>query len=329
MIRILVHRQGETTIREAARAELPALLADEHAWLWIDMESPAGDEPTILTDPLRLHPVAVATCLEPSSSARIQDFEDHLLLTVHEARLHAEPKVDPFETSEIDVVIGRRLLLTYHEGPVECVRQLLELLGRSARPFARGPAMLLYEFLDRLVDAYGPVMDRINDEIEDLEEAVLDRPNRETLGTILTLKRSLQRIRRASGRHREILLALSRNELDPVPAEIRPYFRDVHDHLTRVADLAESYRDLIGGVLDAYLSTASNRLNEVMKFLTVITTVMMPMTCIAGVYGMNFDTAQPGNMPELGWPYGYLFALGLMVVVGSALLVYFRIRRWL
>jgi magnesium transporter len=329
MIRILAHRQGETTVREAARAELPALLADEHAWLWIDVESPAGDEPSVLTDPLHLHPVVVATCLEPSSSARIQDFEDHLLLTVHEARLPAEPKVDPFETSEIDVVLGRHLLLTYHEGPVECVRQLRELLGRSAKPFARGPAMLLYEFLDRLVDAYGPVMDRINDEIEELEEAVLDRPSRETLETILTLKRSLQRVRRASGRHREILLALSRNELDPVPAEIRPYFRDVHDHLTRVADLAESYRDLIGGVLDAYLSTASNRLNEVMKFLTVITTVMMPMTCIAGIYGMNFDTSQPGNMPELGWPYGYLFALGLMALVGGLLLAYFRIRRWL
>lgn len=316
-------------IREAARAELPGLLADERVWLWIDIEAPAGDEPAVLTDPLRLHPVVVATCLEPSSSARIQDFDDHLLLTVHEARLPAEPKVDPFETTEVDVVLGRRLLLTYHEGPVECVRQLSELLGRSAKAFGRGPAMLLYEFLDRLVDAYGPVMDRINDEIEALEEAVLDRPSRETLETILTLKRSLQRIRRASGRHREILLALSRNELDPVPQEFRPYFRDVHDHLTRVADLAESYRDLIGGVLDAYLSTASNRLNEVMKFLTVITTVMMPMTCIAGVYGMNFDTAQPGNMPELGWPYGYLFALGLMVLVGGLLLVYFRIRRWL
>lgn len=316
-------------IREAARAELPGLLADERVWLWIDIEAPAGDEPAVLTDPLRLHPVVVATCLEPSSSARIQDFDDHLLLTVHEARLPAEPKVDPFETTEVDVVLGRRLLLTYHEGPVECVRQLSELLGRSAKAFGRGPAMLLYEFLDRLVDAYGPVMDRINDEIEALEEAVLDRPSRETLETILTLKRSLQRIRRASGRHREILLALSRNELDLVPQEFRPYFRDVHDHLTRVADLAESYRDLIGGVLDAYLSTASNRLNEVMKFLTVITTVMMPMTCIAGVYGMNFDTAQPGNMPELGWPYGYLFALGLMVLVGGLLLVYFRIRRWL
>lgn len=329
MIRVLVHRQGEAAIREAARGDLPALLADERAWIWIDVEAPAADESSVLTEPLKLHPVVVATCLEPTSSTRIQDLEDHILLTVHEARLPAQPRVDPFETAEIDVVLGRRFLLTYHEAPVDCVRQVRELLGRSAKPFARGPAMLLHELLDRLVDAYGPVMDRLNDEIEDLEEAVLDRPDRRTLETILTLKRSLQRIRRASSRHKEILLALWRDELQPVPAEVQPYFRNVHDHLTRVADLAESYRDLVAGVLDAYLSTASNRLNEVMKFLTVITTVMMPMTCIAGVYGMNFDREQPGNMPELGWPYGYFFALGLMVVVGVSLLVYFRIRRWL
>ncbi|MBN1769910.1 MAG: magnesium/cobalt transporter CorA [Deltaproteobacteria bacterium] len=329
MIRILLHRQGEATVREASRPELPALLADERAWLWIDVEAPTDDESALLTDPLNLHPVVVGTCREPSSSARIQDLDDHLLLTVHEARLPAKPTVDPFETAEIDVVLGRRFLLTYHEEPVDCVKQVRELLGRSARPFARGPALLLHELLDRLVDAYGPVMDRFNDEIEGLEEEVVGRPDRRTLETILTLKRSLQRIRRASARHKEILLALWRDELDLVPAELQPYFRNVHDHLTRVADLAESYRDLLGGVLDAYLSTASNRLNEVMKFLTLITTVMMPMTCIAGVYGMNFDREQAGNMPELGWPYGYLFALGLMALVGVGMLLYFRIRRWL
>ena len=329
MIRILVHRQGETAVREAARAELPALLGDGGAWLWIDVEAPVGDEPMVLTEPLKLHPVVVETCHEPSSSTRIQEFDDHLLLTVHEARLPAQPTVDPFETAEIDVVLGPRFLLTYHEAPVDCVKQLHELLGRSAKPFVRGPALLLHELLDRLVEAYGPVMDRLNDEIEGLEEVVVRRPDRRTLETILTLKRSLQRIRRASARHKEILLALWRDELDLVPAELRPYFRNVHDHLTRVADLAESYRDLLGGVLDAYLSTASSRLNEVMKFLTLITTVMMPMTCIAGVYGMNFDRGQAGNMPELGWPYGYLFALGLMALVGLGMLLYFRIRRWL
>jgi magnesium transporter len=329
MIRILVHRQGETAVREAPRTELPALLADERAWLWIDVETPTGDEPTVLTDPLKLHPVVVDTCREPSSSTRIQDFDDHLLLTVHEARLPAQPTVDPFETAEIDVVLGRRYVLTYHDAPVDCVKQLRELLGRSSKPLARGPALLLHELLDRLVDAYGPVMDRLNDEIESLEEAVVARPDRRTLETILTLKRSLQRIRRATARHKEILLALSRDELEPVPAELQPYFRNVHDHFTRVGDLAESYRDLLGGVHDAYLTTASNRLNEVMKFLTLITTVMMPMTCIAGVYGMNFDTDRPGNMPELDWPYGYLFALGLMALVGVGMLLYFRIRRWL
>ncbi|MBI5488691.1 MAG: magnesium/cobalt transporter CorA [Deltaproteobacteria bacterium] len=329
MLRIYVYRRPDGTCREAAREDLAALLADESAWMWLDFEAPTAEETALLADPMRLHPLVIETCREPSSSARLQDFDDYLLLTVHEARAPKAAHADLFDTEEMDVVVGPRFLLTYHEKPVDCVRLMRETLLRNPRHFARGPWFLLHDLLDRLVDAYPPVMDAIDDEVEKLEDRVIGKPERADLEAILTLKRSLQRIRRASARHKEILTALYRDDLDIVPEDIQPYFRNVHDHLARVADLAESYRDLLAGVLDAYLSTASNRLNEVMKFLTVIATIMMPMTCIAGVYGMNFDTGQSGNMPELGWPYGYLFALGLMAVVGIALLIYFRVRRWL
>jgi magnesium transporter len=329
MIRVLAYRRSEATLREAGRADLAALLADEGVLLWIDVEAPAGDEPGILTHPLKLHPLAVQTCLSPTSSARIQDLGEQLLLTMHEAHLPDRPKVDPFESTEMDVVLGRRFLLTYHDQPLDCVRHLREALLVSPKPIARGPAFLLHDLLDRLVEAYLPVMDRLDDEIEGLEDRVLGQASREDLETILTLKRSLQRIRRASARHKEVLLGLSREETELVPEEVRIFFRNVHDHLARIADLSESYRDLLGGVLDAYLSTASNRLNEVMKVLTIIATIMMPMTCIAGVYGMNFETSRPGNMPELTWPFGYLFALGLMLAVGLGMLAYFRWRKWL
>jgi magnesium transporter len=329
MVRIQAYRKSDGSLREAAREELAQLLADEGVWLWIDFDAPTPEESGLLAEPLRLHPLVIETCREPSSSARIQDFDDHMLLTLHEACLPKTPQTDPFETAEMDVVLGRRFLLTYHDQPLDCVRQERETLARSSRVFARGPAFLLHDLLDRLVDAYLPVMDRIDDEIEGLEDRAIARPTREDLETILTLKRSLQRIRRASARHKEILVVLYRDDAELISADVQPYFRAVHDHLARVADLAESYRDLLGGVLDAYLSTTSNRLNEVMKFLTVIATVMMPMTCIAGVYGMNFDRGQPGNMPELGWPYGYLIALGLMALVGVAMLIYFRVRKWL
>lgn len=329
MLRIFTYRRPDGSCREAARDDLASLLADETAWVWLDFEAPTAEEAALLSDPLKLHPVVVETCREPSSSARLQDFDDHVLLTVHEARAPKEASEDLFDTTEVDVVVGARYLVTYHERPVDCVRLVREALGRNGRHFARGPWFLLYDLLDRLVDAYLPVMDAIDDEVEKLEDRVIGKPERADLEAILTLKRSLQRIRRASARHKEILTALFRDDMDLVPDDIQPYFRDVHDHLARVADLSESYRDLLGGVLDAYLSTASNRMNEVMKFLTVIATIMMPMTCIAGVYGMNFDRSQPGNMPELGWDYGYLFALGLMAAVGIVLLVYFRLRKWL
>src|SRR5262249_7820822 len=143
------------------------------------------------------------------------------------------------------------------------------------------------------------------------------------LARIFALKRSLQALRRVSIREREILLRLGRGEFDVVPGEALPYFRDVYDHLVRIADLAESYRDLVTGPLDAYLSAQSNRMNEIMKTLTLISTVMLPLTFIAGIYGMNYE-----NMPELKWRYGYPFALALMAGVALLIVVWFRRRRW-
>jgi magnesium transporter len=143
------------------------------------------------------------------------------------------------------------------------------------------------------------------------------------LTRIFELKRSLQALRRISIPEREIFLRMSRGEFDVVPHDALPYFRDVYDHLVRVADFAESYRDMVTSALDAYLSAQSNRMNEIMKTLTLISTVMLPLTFIAGIYGMNFDL-----MPELKWRYGYAFALGLMAVVALAIIAWFRRRRW-
>ncbi len=329
MVRILVYRRSDGSLREAAPPELAAVLADGDTFVWIDMEAPTEDEGRILEDPLGLHPVVVRACRQPSSSARVQPFDDYAFLTMHEVR-GTEPAADETSDSpELDVVVARRWLLTHRDGPLDCVRKLRDALALSARPMARGPAFLLYELLDRLVEAYIPVIDAIDEQIEGLEDRVLVKPDRKDMEAILSLKRFLQRIRRASSRHMEILLSLSREESDVIPEEARIYFRSVRDHLARVADLAESYRDLLSGVLDAYLSTASNRLGQVMKVLTVISTLIMPMSCIASVYGMNFDTAHPLNMPELRSPYGYLMALGLMAAVGAGMLLYLRLRKWL
>jgi magnesium transporter len=182
--------------------------------------------------------------------------------------------------------------------------------------------------LDHLVDAYLPVIDAYDDDIETLENDVLAKAGTPegtpVLARILALKRSLQSLRRVAVHQRELLLRLARGEFDAFPPESLPYLRDVHDHFVRVGDLADSYRDLVTSALDAYLSVQSNRMNEVMKTLTLISTVMLPLTFIAGVYGMNFD-----HMPELKWPFGYPFALALMAGVAASAVLWFRHRRWL
>jgi magnesium transporter len=190
----------------------------------------------------------------------------------------------------------------------------------------RGPAFLLHQILDQIVDFYSPVLDDFDDRIDRLEQDIfaLQRPNHEILTEIMALKRGVLRLRRISGKQMDILHRMSRGEFILIPDVMRPFYRDVYDHLIRVVDLSESYRDLISGSLDAYLSVVSNRMNEIMKVLTIFSAIMLPLTFIAGVYGMNFD-----NMPELHSRYGYFAVIAIMMVVAVGMLMFFKRRGWI
>jgi magnesium transporter len=203
------------------------------------------------------------------------------------------------------------------------VKQLLRTTPVACQ---RGPAFLLHQILDQVVDFYSPVLDDFDDRIDKLEDDIftLRRPNNEILSEIMDLKRSVLRLRSISGKQMDILHRMSRGEFALIPEDMRPFYRDVYDHLVRVVDLADSYRDLISGSLEAYLSVVSNRLNEIMKVLTIFSAVMLPLTFIAGVYGMNFD-----NMPELHSRYGYYGAWIFMVVVAVGMLLFFKKRGWI
>jgi magnesium transporter len=196
-------------------------------------------------------------------------------------------------------------------------------IERGCRGIDKGAVWVAHSLLDHLTDHYFPVMDSFDDAVDALEIEVVTHPTREALQRIFALKRSLMRLRRVAVHQKEILMRLSRGEFALIPERALPFYRDVYDHFVRVSDLADTYRELVSGALDAYLSTQSNRMNEIMKVLTGFSTVMLPLTFIAGVYGMNFE-----HMPELKWEYGYAFAWALMLVVAAGLLVYFRRKRW-
>jgi magnesium transporter len=206
------------------------------------------------------------------------------------------------------------------------INEIKQQLRTTPVACQKGSPFLLHQILDHVVDYYSPVLDDFDDRIDRLEDDIftLRRPNNQILAEIMDLKRSVLRLRRISGKQMDILHRMSRGEFSLVPEEMRPFYRDVYDHLVRVVDLAESYRDLITGSLDAYLSVVSNRLNEIMKVLTIFSAIMLPLTFIAGIYGMNFE-----NMPELRSRYGYFTVLALMILIALGMLFFFRLRGWI
>ena len=234
-------------------------------------------------------------------------------------------------TEQLSLVLGKKLVLTFQgeEGgdPFDPVRDRIRKAHGPLR--GAGPDLLTHALLDSVVDTYFPVLERYGEKLEDLEAAIVDRPTNAVLAQVHKVKRELLRVRRAVWPLREALSTLGRAETPFVKPETRVYLRDLHDQTIQVIDLVETYRDLGSGLTDLYLSSVSNRLNEIMKVLTIISTIFIPLSFIAGVYGMNFDRASPYNLPELGWRYGYLACLALMGFMALGMVVYFWRKGWL
>jgi len=318
--RILDGEQLQTT---TSLQDIRAALAAGQR-IWVDLERKSADADTLLADVLKLHPLTIEDIWAERSRPKIDDFDAYLYVIVHGI---GAANHDKLQTVEIDLVIGPNWLVTHDPAGLVSDDVGTEL-DHSSRVMAKGIAWLTHALLDRAVDRYMPVIDQLDAEIEQLENEVLDRAGtprgRGVLARILAFKRRLQELRRMSIHQREILLRLSRGEIDEIPADALPFYRDVYDHFLRINDIAEGYRDLVTSALDAYLSVQSNRMNEIMKALTLMSTVMMPLTFIVGLYGMNFK-----HMPELDWLYGYPAVIGLMIVVVGGILVWFRHRGWI
>jgi len=322
---ILVYHKGKTKIEEdKTAADLPELLKDPSALIWVDMESPTEADERILLDVFHFHPLTVEDCRENRHYPKVEEFEDYLYFIVHGVRADTSP--DRFNTIELDGFLGTNYIITYHHDFFRSIANVKQLIHTTPVACQRGPVFLMHQILDQVVDYYSPVLDDFDDRIDKLEDDIfnLRKPNNKILSEIMELKRSVLRLRRISVKQMDILYRMSRGEFALIPEEMRPFYRDVHDHLVRVVDLSESYRDLISGSLEAYLSVVSNRLNEIMKVLTIFSAIMLPLTFIAGVYGMNFD-----NMPELHSRWGYYGVWVFMVIVAIGMLLFFRHRGWI
>ncbi len=309
------------TARTIDRSELAAALADPETRVWIDLENTGEKGFDALRPNLQFHPMAIEDCVQDVNHPKVDDYRDYLYIAVHSARWET---TDPLPVlRELDILIGRNYLVTYHEEPTRSVTKAREMLTRRGDVLSRGPDQLFYFILDVMVDNYLPIIDQVQDRIDQLDERVLHRPSRRALAEILRLKRGVAALRRIVGPQRDTILALTRGEYSAIRPELRPYMRDIYDRMVRVSESLESFRDELSTLLDIYVSQVSNQLNEVMKVLTAITVIIVPVTLVASIYGMNVDF--PGTSTRLG----FWWAVGFMAVTALGMLLYFRSRRWL
>ena len=322
---ILVYRAGAKTVESGFTVEqLPELLKEETSVIWVDMPEPTEGDERVLLEVFQFHPLTVEDCRENRHYPKIEEFPDYLYFIVHGVTADTSP--DRFNTIELDGFLGPNYVITYHHEMFRSINNVKKQLSTSPIACQRGPAFLLHQILDQIVDYYSPVLDDFDERIDQLEDNIfsLKRPNTKILEDIMELKRSVLRLRRISAKQMDIFYRMSRGEVHLIPQAMLPFYRDIYDHLIRVTDLAENYRDLISGSLEAYLSVVSNRMNEIMKVLTIFSAIMLPLTFIAGVYGMNFE-----HMPELATHYGYFVVWGIMLVVAVGMLFLFWRAGWI
>ncbi|MEA2752612.1 MAG: magnesium transporter [Myxococcales bacterium] len=296
---------------------------------WLELDEKSEEATTFLEQTLKVHPLAVEDVWNDVGLPKVEDFDDYVQVIIHGLREDDQSSDDvPLQLAELDILIGKNWLVTHaHDEKVCAVTPIQDEIQRSAKLLKKGPAWVAHALMDRMVDAYMPLIDKFDTQIEGIETQILQsssRSDREVIPRIIRIKRSLQMLRRTTIYQREILLRLARAEFDEIPRELVPFYRDVYDHFARVTELVDSYRELVSSLLEAQFSIQSNRMNEIMKRLTIISTIMLPLSLIAGIYGMNFE-----HMPELHWLYGYPYALGLMVVVATGIILYFVKKKWL
>lgn len=296
--------------------------------IWVDFYcEPVEETNKILLNIFNFHPLTIEDSLKYTNTSihhpKIDDFINYLFIIFNGIR--TEKTTYKYKLFSLSCFLGHNFLVTIHneEGENTICKNLKSLQNENY--FKKGPDYILHLILDEIVDRYYPILDNLETEIDSIEKQIFkDTPNNYVLMRILNIKKELIKLRRISSYQKEVLFKITRGDSDLISLEESVYYRNVYDHLVRVSDTTESYRDYASGLLDTYLSIANNRMNEVMKFLTIIATIILPLSFITGIFGMNFDF-----IPFLHDELGFYFSLGAMVAVAIVMLSWFRHKKWL
>jgi magnesium transporter len=293
--------------------------------LWVDLDVSDDGQAALLTDLFRFHPLAVEDARNPSSRVKAEEYPGFLVVVARVVGF-CETTPDPYdlETANLTLFLTEHAVVTTHMESLPAVQALVDRLEASAELLERGPARLAHEVLDTAVDAYFPVLDRLDEFVDDMEQRVFGEFDDHLLQEIFKVKRLVISLRRYLAPQREVLSQLTNRPSRFLPPEAQLYFRDVYDHMLRIMDALDSYRDLMSSTLDSYLSQVSNRLGGVSKGLAVFGALSIPFVVVAGVYGMNF-----AHIPLSQHPYGFEIMVGVQVVLSLVLLVGLRLKRML
>ena len=321
MITVYKHQNGSTQIVD--RVDPSWLERDSGTWVWVDLSAPTPDEAKVLTDVFHFHELAIEDALAEIHNPKVESYGDYLYLILHGIDFRA--RAHEFATQEIDFFLGSQYLVTFHSGTSRSVQRITEVCTRSDRVLGEGPSALLYRIIDTMVDNYRPEVDKLADRLDKLEKEVFERPRHTLVKRILDFKRDVASLRRVVMPQRDAIARLARREFSEISEQVSYRFRDVHDHVVRLSDEAIYFQDRISSLLDAHLSNVSNQLNGVMKVLTIISTIFMPMTVLTGLYGMNVTLPHlPGGDPAAFW-----WILGIMAAITTVMLVFFHRKGWI
>lgn len=319
---VLALRGAEVVTNPAEPLE--SLARGDGQVLWIDVPDPTPETMERIAGLFHLHPLAVEDALQRRQRPKAEEYEDSLFITTHAARPDGAHGDDVI-LDEIDIFYGAGVVITTHAGGPPAIEEARRRILVAPHDLRRAPGYLLYVILDVVVDSYFPVVDVLDGYIEDLEDTLFAAPNAEVLDRLFAAKRALLHLRRVAAPQRDIMNLLMRQDTRLIGGPLRAYFRDIYDHLLRITEQIDTHRDLLAGALDIYLSLVSNRLNEVVKVLTMITAIFASLAVITGLYGMNFERP----FPPFEWRYGFLAALGMMAGSVVVMLALFRRMRWL
>jgi magnesium transporter len=310
---------------------LEASIRDRSGTLWVDIEDPEANSTeeaeALLRNVFGFHTLAVEDALRESNLPKIDDWDEYIYLVFHAASI--DPRTDGLRLHELDVFLGPNYLVTYHTEPLSFLEEDRRAIERDPHDrMQHGPDHLLFRLLERAVDQSLGAIEHLDDRIDQIQNRVIENPRPGTLNVIFRVKRAAIRLHKIFGPQREVLNRLARDPYKPVQAKHRVYFRDVYDHVVRIHDISESLRDLIAGTLETYLSVMSNRTNDIMKTLTLVTVMFMPMSFLVGFFGMNFFGETLAFQTPL--PKAFLFTASLvtMIVSPSLMWIYVKRRNW-